>query len=323
MLRFVQVSSLGVKRNESDKMKPSTLAIRLATLIALLALVAAGVGLFYGDGGSEFSFVTARGDTVQLYGQGLYRYDTPLTAVGFKAADAVMLAFSIPVLVLSAIFYRKGSVRSGFLLAGVLTFFVYNYASMAFGAVYNNLYLIYVALLGSSAIGLIATLWSFDVQSLPARFSDGLPHRGIGIFLIVCGIILSLVWLGLSIVPALLAGQTPLEARYYSTFTTGVIDIALVAPALITAGIFILRRVPFGYLVAPTMLVFTVIISLNLASSGIAQLSTGVMTTGQALGFTIPFVIMGLFAIWLLGAVMRQFDQSAPANKRTMQTTHA
>lgn len=304
-------------------MKPSNLAIWLAALIALLALVAAGVGLIFTDGGSEFSFVTARGDTVQLYGQGLYRFDTPLVAVGFRAADAITLVFSIPVLVFAAILHRRRSLRGAFLLAGVLSFFVYNYASMAFGAAYNNLYLIYVALLGASAIGLIATLCSFDVQSLPARFSGGVPRRGIGIFLIVCGIILSLVWLGLSIVPALLAGQTPLEARYYTTFTTGVIDIALVAPALITAGIFILRRVPFGYLLAPTMLVFTVIIALNLAASGIAQWITGVMTTGQAIGFTIPFVIMGLFALWFTVAVLRDMERSMPPPKSSLQTSHA
>ncbi|MCL5994778.1 MAG: hypothetical protein M1546_01835 [Chloroflexi bacterium] len=37
-------------------------------------------------------------------------------------------------------------------------------------------------------------------------------------------------------------------------------DLAIVAPALIVSGVLLLRRAPIGYLLASTMLVYTVVL---------------------------------------------------------------
>ena len=58
---------------------PKTLVI-FSALIAVLALVVAGAGLFWQNGLLPFSFTTLRGQTVQIYGQGLCRYDTSFQA---------------------------------------------------------------------------------------------------------------------------------------------------------------------------------------------------------------------------------------------------
>ena len=56
-------------------------------------------------------------------------------------------------------------------LSGVLAYFLYNYGSMAIGAAYNSLFLIYVALFSASLFGLVLVLTSLAVQALPAHFS--------------------------------------------------------------------------------------------------------------------------------------------------------
>jgi hypothetical protein len=290
-------------------MKVSKAAIWLSSLIAGLALIAAGVGLLAQSAGSSFSFTTVRGVTVQIYGQGWYHLDTPIAAVGFMAADIVTLVVAIPLLVISTLLYRRGSQKGGLLLSGTLAYFLYNYGSVAYGSMYNNLFLVYVAIFSASLFGLIVVLTSFDVSMLPNRFSARLPRRGISLFLIVSGMILMLVWLVLSIVPALLQGTAPLEAAFYTTFTTAVIDIAIVAPALIVAGVLLRRHAPIGYLLAPMLLVFTVTLGLNLMVAGIAQLLTGVISTGQALGFTVPFVILTLIAVGLTISLFRNFAE--------------
>jgi hypothetical protein len=48
----------------------------LVLLIWLLALCAAGAGLFYQTSGEPYSFTSHRGEAVSLAGRGLYRYDT-------------------------------------------------------------------------------------------------------------------------------------------------------------------------------------------------------------------------------------------------------
>jgi hypothetical protein len=303
-------------------MKSSKTVIWLSRLIAALALVAAGIGLFYRDGGDVFSFTTLHGQSVQIYGQGLYRYDIPITAVGYRAGDAVTLFLAVPLLIISLLFYGRGQLRGGLLLTGVLAYFLYTYGSMAFGAAYNPLFLVYIVLFSASLFALVLSLMSFDVQELSAHFSTGLPRRGIGLFLIVSGVILALVWLVLSLVPALLAGIVPLEVASYTTFITGVVDIGIVAPALILSGVLLLRNAPLGYLLASTMLVFTMTLGTNLLVAGIAQVVAGVVSMGQFLGFTVPFAILTLIAIWLTIVLFRSCSHATRDQKVSVGMAH-
>ena len=290
-------------------MKQQSALYWLVPLIAVLALIAAGFGLFTPSDGGILSFTTVRGETVEIWGQGLYKYDTPIGATGFTAADVITLVLAIPTLIISLFMYRRGSLTGGLLLTGALSYFLYNYTSMGFGAAYNNLFLVYTLIFGASLYGLILALLSFDLKTLPSHFGKGLPRNGIGIFLIISGMILSLIWLVLSIIPALLTSKAPPEAYYYTTFLTGIIDIGIVAPALILGGVLIRRGAPFGYLLASTMLIFTCILGANLTAGGIIQVTKEVITIGQAMAFTVPFVILTLIAVWFTVVLFRNFSE--------------
>jgi hypothetical protein len=292
-------------------MKTSNLVIWLSSLIAVLALVAASIGLFWQDGGSSFTFTTLRGDPVSIAGQGLYRYDTTLVAMGFKAGDGVTLVLGIPALIFSLLRYRRGSVKGGLLLAGTLGYFLYAYGSMAFGAAYNHLFLIYVVLMSASLFGLILTLTSFDLKVLPAHFSSRLPRRDIGIYSIVAGVVLLSIWPGLSIIPALVEGKAPLEVWSYTTVVTYAIDMGIIAPALIVAGVLLLQTNPIGfsYLLSSTLLVFTVILGINLLTAGTIQMLAGLINIGQFIGFVASFSILTLYAFWFTLALFRNVSE--------------
>ncbi len=273
--------------------------------LILLAPIAAGTGLFWEDGGSSFAFTTLRGDTVQIYGHGLYRYDTTLMAIGFKAGDAVTLLLALPSLIFSLFLYRRGSLRGGLLLTGTLAYLLYAYGSMAFGAAYNNLFLVYLAILSGSLFGLIFALTSFNLKTLPKHFSPRLPHRGMGIYLIVSGSILILIWLVLSILPALFAGKAPAEVWIYTTIVTFVVDLAIIAPTLIISGWMLIQRTPLGYLLVSTLLVFITILGTNLLVGGTVQMFMGLMSIGQFIGFVISFAILTIFAFWFAAILFR------------------
>jgi hypothetical protein len=298
----------------------------LATIIIVFAVLAAGFGLFTLSHGNRFAYTTVRNETVEIWNQGLYQYDTSLGASGFVAADVVTLFLAVPIMAISILLYRRGSLKGGLLLTGVLAYFLYNYTSMGFGAAYNNLFLVYIIVFAASLYGLILALLSFDLQALPSHFRAELPRRGIGIFLIISGIILSLIWLVLSIVPALFASKAPLEAYYYTTFTTGIIDIGIVAPALILAGVLLRRGAPLGYLLSSCTLVFTCILGANLTAGGIIQVLKGVITIGQAMAFTVPFVILALIAAWFTVLLFRNFSETNQKSERVFHeysaTTH-
>jgi hypothetical protein len=57
------------------------------------------------------------------------------------------------------------------------------------------------------------------------------------------------------------------------------------------------------------LLVFTVTLGLNLTVAGIAQLLMGVISVGQALGFTVPFVILTLIAVGLIVRLFQSFSE--------------
>jgi hypothetical protein len=295
----------------------------LSWLIAALALVAAGVGLFYTDGGHSFSFTTLHGQMVQMYGQGLYRYETLRTGAGFKGQDVAVLVLSVPLLVLSIVLYRRGSLKGGLLLVGTLAYFLYNYGSMAVGAAYNSLFLVYVALFSASLFGLVLALTSFDVQGLPAHFSTRLPRRGIAVFLFAIGLSLLVVWLGLSIVPALLQGQAPSEVMSYTTLVTHALDLGVIAPTAFLSGILLLRRAPLGYLLASTMLVLSWVLGAGVLTLSAAQVLAGVLTVGQILGFVVPFVILTLVGIWLTVVLFRNVSDAVIGQLATLRATHA
>jgi hypothetical protein len=93
---------------------------------------------------------------------------------------------------------------------------------------------------------------------LPVHFSSHLPRRNIGIYSIVSGVVLLLIWPGLSIIPALVEGKAPPEVWSYTTVIIYAIDMGIVAPALIAAGVMLLHHKPLGYLLSSMLLVFTV-----------------------------------------------------------------
>jgi hypothetical protein len=288
-------------------MKISSTLIWLACLIILLAAVSAGIGAFWDDAGKPFSVTTPHGETVKLYGHGLYRYDSELIADGFRNQDKIILVLGIPLLIVSIALYRRGSLPGGLLLTGTLAYFFYDYLSMAFGAAYNNLLLIYIALFTVSLFALILAITSFDLPAFPSHFTDRLPRRGIAIFLIAIGIAFYIIWAGLSIIPTILAGQVPAELAHYTTVITFVVDLGMIAPAMIVAGGLLLRRTPTGYLLATVLLIFTLIINIQLGVMGLMQYLAGLMTIGQFIGMSLSFDLIALIAIGFTVSLFRNF----------------
>ncbi|NPV08304.1 MAG: hypothetical protein HPY83_10145 [Anaerolineae bacterium] len=256
-------------------MRQSSTLSALTILIVLLALLAAGTGLLYRGEGSRYQFTTLRGETVEIYGRGLYRYEPVLMAAQVMPQDAVTLAIGVPLLLVSLWLYRRGSWRGLLLLTGTLAYFLYTYTSMAFGAAFNELFLVYVALFSLSVFAFTVAMLSVDLRSLAAHFREGLPRRAIAAFLFVVGGFLSLAWLG-RIVPAQLAGEPPIGLATNTTLFIQVLDLGLVVPLAFLAGVLLLRRRPLGYLLTSVALIKFVTMGLALVAMIVGQAVAGV-----------------------------------------------
>jgi hypothetical protein len=302
-------------------MRPSNAVIWLSALVVVLALVAAAVGLFWQDGGSPFAVTTLRGETVQIYGQGLYRYESLRNGVGFKGVDLFILVVGIPLLLLFIQLYRRGSLRGGVLLTGTLAYFLYNATHLTFGYAYNTLFLVYLTQFSASLFATMLAFRSIDAQTLPAHSSEKLPRRSIAGFLFVVGLSLIIVWIGLSILPALLQGRAP-QLSGSTTLVTHAVDVGIIAPLALLAGVLLLRRAALGYLLAAALLVLSSVLGAGVVALSAAQVLAGALTTTETIMFVVPFVILTVAGIWLTVLLFRNLSEPVPLQVATVQPAH-
>lgn len=232
-----------------------TLAV-LVLCIAFLAACAAAAGIFSKNGTGAYEYVSIRGQTVEIYGKGLYRHMSSEVAIQGIAQDYVTLFIGIPALLFTFFRARSGSLKRRFVLAGTLGYFFVTYLFYLAMGMYNALFLVYASLASISMFALALTSVTFDVRGLPAVFSDRAPVRIAGGFLLFNAVSVALLWLSV-VVPPLVDGTLyPESLEHYTTLIVQGFDLALLLPVAAVSGILLMRRKPSGYLLVPTYLVF-------------------------------------------------------------------
>lgn len=295
-------------------MQPSKTLIWLSSAVAVLAFIAPAVGLFSQQGDSAYTFTTLHGEEIEIYGRGLYRDDWIFKAPILRGADAILLFLGIPALIAAIWLYLKGSLRGHFLLTGVLACFLYNSLSVAFGAAFNRLFLLYVAYVSTSLFAFVLALSSFDLENLPRHVSPHLPYKTLAIFIFLSSLSAG-VWLT-DLIPATLTGSVPPNLAHYTTDVTAVIDIGVIMPSAILAGVLLQQRKPLGYPLAATLLILLSLIGLIVASQSVMQAIDGIeLSTAEFAIFVIPFVVLSLIADGLVFVFLRHIGEPVPRRR--------
>jgi hypothetical protein len=250
-----------------------TLIKWLIPAIFLLTLIATLAGLWPGEG-TPYDITNFRGESITINARGLYYWDTVSSAAQMQANDLVMLVLGLPLLAISFWLALRGSLRGHLLLTGTLGFILYTYITMCFGAAYNKFFLVYVALFSLSLFAFIISMMSFDLKTLPAHFSEKFPRKSIAGLLFFAAAFLLLAWLG-RIAPTLMNDEIPLLENVTSMFIQAM-DLGLIVPLCLLAGVLLLRKEPWGYLLASVSLlkfltlgIAVSLMSLNLARVGV------------------------------------------------------
>lgn len=247
----------------------------LSFLIAVLAALAAYTGIYSEGGPGPHSVESVRGETVTVYGKGIYRDMSLEVAPQGIAQDYVTLFIGIPLLFLALAWARKDSLKGRFFLSGILAYFLVTYLFYLVMGMYNALFLVYVILLSASFFAFVLMMLSFEPGSLPDRFRRKTPVKATGGFLIFQCVAIALMWLGI-IIPPLISGEIiPKEVEHYTTLIVQGLDLALLLPLGIVAGVLFIRKEPYGYLMAPVYFVFLCLLMLALCAKVIAMWSLG------------------------------------------------
>jgi hypothetical protein len=239
-----------------------------------------------------------------LFVPAVYAREAPSWAAQGTGQDWVDLVLVAPSLLALAAITLRGSRVAALLLAGVLAYACYSFVLYAFFMHFGPLFLVYTAALGLAfyaLVGMTAALQSDDVRGwFRADASVGLA----GGLAAAVGLLYAAVWLE-EAVPALAAGTMPRSASEVGLITNPVqvLDLGIVLPAFVAAGIALIRRRALGYWLVPVMLSFAVVMDLALIGMTLSMAARGIAPAAPRI---VVFGVMTLITGVVLGSLMRQ-----------------
>lgn len=266
----------------------------LSVFIILLTITTTSVGLFWEDDGESFYMENVSGDSVQIFGNGLYAHESYHKAPINKGTDAIILFIVVPLFIITLFLLKKDMLSLKLLHLGLLSCLLYYSASIAFGVSYNILFLAYLLLFSSCLFAFILGISTID----PNRIEGSkLPYKSIVAFLVIAGLSV-FVWL-IEIIGSIKTGLPPGILGISTTEPTFIMDIGIIAPCAFSSAWLVYKRKPLGYVFAIILLTLNAIIGLIVISQSIFQNSYGV---GVDLEKMIPYV--GVFVVMSLVATV-------------------
>ena len=228
-----------------------------------------------------------------LFWKGLYKHDTISMAAQAMGQDLITLLIGVPILLGSLYLIRKNSLRGSLIWMGTIFYFLYSYASMAFLASYNQIFLVYVALFSLSLYTFVYGLLSLNVKTIKKSISPGKASKIAGMFLIFSGAMVALMWIKM-IVDSLLTGIAPSALESYTTLVVQALDIGVVFPATLIGGLLILKGKEWGYALVSILLIKASLLGTAIISMIFFMAQNGV---SPALGQVIFFAIITVAGI--------------------------
>lgn len=221
-------------------------------------------------------------------GANVYR-DNLLVRSAWYGNDVVTLLLAVPLLAIGYILARQRSPRGTMLWLGMLAYTFYNYAFYAFGAAFNQLFLVYVLIVVLSTLGLIQGLVSADIKAVLRSVEVRGVHRAVGTFIIVVSLILGGFWIAIS-ASYVWTGQLPamVIAVEHPTNITAVLDLWLVVSFGLLAGIWLWQRRAWGYVISGIWVVKGAVYMTALSAAAVSAYASGATEDLLQLGLWVP-----------------------------------
>jgi len=284
-------------------------AIRVLTLCAAFsALLSSCLGLLYSSGGERRTVVNLYGETVTLFGDGVYLNDSVYKAGLSKGTDVVVILAALLLLALVSVFRHKKAAL--FWRCGLLSFVLYASICILMGANFNRLFLLYSVQFGAA---LFAFILSTNCLLRQKSFESVLYEKrmtGTAVFLIVSACVVYILWL-MEVLPPILTGNPLANIGIYTTEPTYPLDLGVVLPITLWCGVSLLKQRPAAYQFAPILLTLLLGIGVTVIFQTVFLVHFSIeLTIGQIIGMVVSFVILGAIALTLNLRLLRRVDGS-------------
>lgn len=287
--------------------------------IVVLSFIAALSGMLSNKGPGEYNYQSIRGQSIRIYGKGLYQHMSSDVAIQGIAQDYVTLLVGIPMLLISLFLAGRGSLKGKFMLTGTLGYFMVTYIFYMLMGMYNELFLVYVSLASLGFYAFLLSVLSLWQENPIIYFENSTPVGFSGGFLIFCSIAIGMLWLSVVVPPLLNGTLYPVALEHYTTLIVQGMDLSILLPGSFIAGWLLKKRRPSGYLLAPVYMVFLSILMTALTAKIIGMSLNGV-NAGPALVIIPLFNAVSIVcAVLLLRAISRIKGKSRSFSEMTVE----
>jgi hypothetical protein len=269
----------------------------LSIIIIILVITSSGLGLFYKSNGQSFDFQNQYGDTVKIYGDGIYKNDSYFMVHIFKGTDFMALFIALPLMIFALIMdIKKGTIKSKLFLTSIIVYFLYYSASYSIGVIYNVLHLVYVALFSCA---LYASIFGYGfLKTYSIKMPTKINTNGLRIFLILCGLSLFIAWLP-DIIVSLINKKSLELIEIYTTQITYVLDMAIISPLIFICLYNLSKNNSIGYILLGIILNMLSLVGILVIFQTLFQNWAGIELPIEAtITKVVIFVLLAIIAIY-------------------------
>lgn len=228
-----------------------------------------------------------------LYTPEFYAREAPNWQVQSVGQDLVNLFLIVPVLICSAFLTYKKRKAVILVWGGVLLYLVYTFTIYCFAVHFNKLFIIYCFIWGLSFYGFSWFLFNLVKEHFPTEAFVTIPRLTTGIFFIILSVLFYLLWF-FDIVTAMFNNQIPENVKETGLYTNPVhvLDISILLPGVLIIAVFLLKKKLLGFLLAPVLLAFFILMDITIGILAILLKNKG-MDSGYEV-----VVIMGFLTVF-------------------------
>lgn len=291
--------------------RSSTPALVLAAVVTLLAGIAAAFGIVFRGDLTTVPFTTLRGEAIDAVTGGIYAWNAlPVVSEGI-GWDLVTLLLVVPAAFASIAVAARGSLRAALILAGLLAYFVYQYAEYAMFWATGPLYPLHVATFALAICALALVLAGLDLTELEARAGARFPQRGVIALSVVMIVLLFGLWLP-TVIRVSIGGDVQGTLNGAQTLVVPAFDLGLLVPLGAWTAALAWRRARAGLVLGSIVVVKAVAMPLAIVAMLIVEaVTTGALQLPPIVIFLAVALLAGLVGWRLFGGI-----EAAPAPLR-------
>lgn len=281
-------------------------ALNIVIILLLLIITICGISAF--NTSYSYEIVNQYGESIQMWGAGIYAHDSYFKAPIFIGSDFTILIFIVPLTIITLLRNKKVSaIEYDIRVFWIMSILLYYSASLAFGVTYNGLHLVYISLFGLCFFTVcfkLAELYAIGIRQ--KKVCSYQFTKGMKAFLLIAGIALFVAWLP-DIITSMIRGTSLELIEVYTTEITYVLDMGIISPLIFITCYLAKREYFIGYVLFRMILQVCVVIGIMLPVQTIFQLAAGISIPIPALITKVfIFVLLAVFAVFFDYRLTRQ-----------------